>query len=577
MADGATLGNPEPVDRAVVSSLLDGSFVTTESHGNREPSFQVWIEAPDSIALAYGEKLLFQQCSQRVEFGWTPPDGWGARTVFEAFTSHIQHQFDDLSELLYLRRSYLLQLTCYPFGLSEDEVTDTAVDYAVTPVTTVISDGTSTTGWTPHAPGTATSTVTSSGGSLVVTNWSSSGAVASGYLNATFQFEAVRALSPVVDFTATQYVTADVSVPNANPEFAATVDGIALTQVAATLLSSTGGVYIYRVTWRSRDTSASTLALSAIGTVTVPAWSSYTTPTFVIDNVQRSNQVPVGGNSSRRQLLRSVNVTGSARTTGSASIQHPTAGLGDLTFYTSRELNNGYSPDLSRWLDLTTGASNVAAAGNVSGRSFDSVGGSPIAFNVPATSLPAGPHLLTFRGSTVAAQTITWTASTVVGGVAVNTQTGTANSPGGGTNSRINLGVVTLPTVDIADGSAAVVRIALQSPAAITVDEAWSYYLGDDAALTQVTCGTGTPALGSVHNRVFLNAPSLLNGGRPQLLVGTAADGSDAYHPGYPAIVSWGSHSFAPPMMTMFVVTSGAVDAQVTLRHRPAWFTHAGQ
>lgn len=578
MGDGATLGNPQSVDRSVLSSLLDGSFVVTDSHDNREASFQVWIRASDSAALAHGEKMLFDRCSRPVEFGWTPPDGWGARTVFEAFTSHLEHEFDDLKEINQLVRSYRLRIVCYPFGFSEDEVVDVAVPFTGTPTTTVISDGTSTTGWSTNAP----AAVSTSGGKLRVSAYASSSSPADfGYTQSLYDFTASKVLSPVVDFTATEYVTADLAVEYASATFTATVDGSPLQQVSMVLLSQTEVAYTYRVTWRCRDTSASLLTINALGgTLLLAGQFPAGDPTLVIDNVQRSNRVPMIADTTGHKSLRQIAVTGSARTMGSAQIEHETTGLGDVLFYTSNELGTGYDPDLDRWFDPAS-TSSIPDADALSGLSVGlSTASSPDGadWNVPANMLPSGPHLLMLQASSLVGGPLTWTISTVIGSTLMATQTGTVQIEATGEDFvLVPMCVATLPTVKIPGEGTAVVRITLSSPQEVRAGGLLSYFIGDGADLTHVKAGAGTPALGSVHSRLYLEAPSLSNDGAPGLFVGVAANGSDGFHPGYPAVQSWGRHPFAPPITLAHVVTTAATFARVTLRHRPAWFTHAGQ
>lgn len=575
MAEGATLGNPEPVDKSIVSALLDGSFVTTESHGNREPAFQVWIEAADSFALSAGERILFERCSQPIELGWTPPDGWGPKTIFHAFTSHLAHEFDDMLEVNQLCRSYMLRLVCSPFGFSELEVVDDAILSPDSATVVPISDGSSAAGWSVE-PGPANPTVISSGGALLVSERASSGWAADGYQFARYEFSASRALAPVVDLRLTPYIYADVSTPNGSPVFGAAVNGVELAQVAATLLSIEEGVYRYRVTWRSRDAAAGVLRLTATSTTQTRDGLPAQVPTFVIDNVKRADQAPAGIHPGGRQSMRTLEITGSARTAGSVSIEHPETGLGDVLFYVSPELGKAYSPDQSRYVDVatTTVQNNVAAS--VSGQRFSASGETGVRFNIPADVLPAGAHLLMARVNTFFERTITWTAETVIGGQVIATESGTALSPAapGDVFSHVELGMVTLPSAELPASSTAVIRITLNANG-LQAEELWTFLMNKDSALTEIACGTGAPQPGTSHSRLFLDAPSITNGGRPGLFVGTLADRSDSYHGGALA-VSWEVPRFKPPLMRAYVVTPSAPFPLVRFRHRPAWFTHAG-
>lgn len=570
MADGATLGNATPVERSIETALLDGSFVVTESHGNREPSFQVWIVAPDSVALAYGEKLLFEQCSRRVEMGWTPPDGWGPRTVYEAFTSSLTHQFDDMLEMR-LVRSYLLRVVAAPFGYSEDEVSNLAVEPApVTPVTTTMASGTSATGWTSPA-----GAVTSDGARILVptgapiSSFDNYGTTVYNYLTET------TLVFSATDFTGTRYLSADVefrsaaqfSFSSAPDIYTAYVDGVVLTTVSAISL----GAGVVRLVWQCNDASATTLRIRSYFQTTTTSG----TFGFKLSNVTRSNVAPSTPTATGRQSLRIVPVTGSARTAGSVAIGHATQGLGDVLLYTSPELARGYSPDMTPYLSAT-GSTLTTDATTISGR-YITAGK---VFNVDATMLPAGPFLLMFRASSdnaLAAATATVTVRSMVGGVEFAEQVmPQVDIPAGLTMATYTAGVVTLPLTRFTDESVGSVQIEVDATGA-RLDKLWAFYLGEDADLTYVKAGAGTPTLGAAHSRVFLDAPTLNNDGAPGLFVGTQADRSDAFHPGYPAVQSWGRHLFAPPSVNLFVVTTGATNPSVTLRHRPAWHTHAGQ
>lgn len=570
MADGATLGNPVPVERSIETALLDGSFVVTESHGNREPAWQVWIEAPDSVALAYGEKLLFEQCARRVEMGWTPPDGWGPRTVYEAFTSSLTHQFDDMLEMR-LVRSYLLRVVAAPFGYSEDEVTDLAVEPApVTPVTTTMASGTSATGWTSPA-----GTVTSDGVSLLVPT-GAPGASLDSYGTTVYYYSTETTFTfTAVNFSATRYVSADVSFRSGSQFsfssapyiYTATIDGAELSVVTSTYLGSG----VTRLTWQCADSSATTLRIRASFQTTTTSG----TFGFKIANLSRSNVAPSTPTATGRQSLRIVSVTGSARTAGSVAIGHPTQGLGDVLLYTSPELARGYNPDVTPYRVLS-GSSVTADATTIAGQYITS----GKVFEVDAASLPAGPYLIMFRASPdsgTGPREATVSVRSVVGGVEFAEQVlPTVSIPTGFSMGTYSAGVVTLPLTRFTDESVGSVQIEVDA-SSVRLDKVWAFYLGEDADLTYVKAGAGTPALGTVHSRLFLDAPTLANDGAPGLFVGTQADRSDAFHPGYPTVQSWGRHLFAPPSVNLFVVTTGAANPSVSLRHRPAWHTHAGQ
>lgn len=575
---GSDFGMAQNIVKVLESGLDDGEIEVVSGVGNRTFTIPLLVEASDLNASQLAETLLATECAKDVnEFRIDPGDGFAAVTVFHTFRPQWGYQRDDKLEQNGYRR-YTLSIPALPFGFSEDEVTDVAVPFTGTPTTEVISDGTSTTGWSTTAPG----AVSTSGGKLRVSYFASSASSAGfGYTRTAYRFTAAKVLSPVVDFTDTEYVTADVATENASPVFSASVDGVALQQVSMTLLSQTASVYTYRVTWRCRDTSASLLTIGAVGyTLLLAGEFPAGDPTLVIDNVQRSNVVPTPVDANGHKSLREIPVTGSARTAGSAIIEHETTGLGDVLFYTSSNLGVGYDPDMDRWFDPAS-ASSGADATTLSGLSV-SISGLDVDngadWNPPANMLPPGPHLLMAQVKSTLAATITWTASTVVGGVLMAVQTGTVEVAATGDGYvMVPLGVATLPTIKVPAEGTAVVRINLTSDQFSFVGGLLSYFIGDGSDLTHVKAGAGTPELGTVHNRLHLEAASISNGGSPGIFVGVAENGSDAYDPGYPMVQSWGRHPMVPPVTLAHLVTTAASNARLTLRHRPAWFTHAGQ
>lgn len=582
LAAEATLGNPVPIERELLSGLRDGSFVVTDGHGNREPGFQIQMIADNSDLLAMAEGDLWPRIGRPVELGWKPPDGWGARTVFEVITSSLTHQFDGKDELR-LVRAYQIRIVAHPFGFSEDEVVDVVSEaLPETPVTVTIADGTSATGWTsPDGAVVAASgrlQVPSSAPSLITTGGTE-------YDEYYATMETTKDLDPDVDFTDTMYLTADVKFRYSNQYaftsipyiYTAEVDGLALPLVSYETVPATD--YL-RLTWLCNDPDADVVTLKAQCKI-------YGSPTagLLVDNVERTN-VPPGASSSGRESLRTVTVSGSARTAASIAVEHETEGLGETILYTSKELARGYHPALLRWLDatLTTAVDDDTA---VSGSRVTSTGG--FVFNVPATSLPRGTHLFMISARTTAAvvSKFDWDVVMRIGShdIAGSTDSGTSEDgvTWDGTTTGpwqiIPIGITTLPPTDVPDSSAALVRITINPtalPDDVEIGQLWTFYLGDDAAITQIDCGAGTPDVGAIHNRLFLDAPNLRNEGRARAFVGTEADRADAFQATGLA-ESLDIHDVVPKIMQLYAITAGAPHPKITLRHRPAHFQYAPQ
>lgn len=579
LAAEATLGNPVPIERELLSGLRDGSFVVTDGHGNREPVFQIQMIAPNSDLLAMAEGDLFPRLGRPVELGWKPPDGWGARTVYEVITSSMTHEFDGTRERM-LVRAYRVRIIAHPFGFSEDEVLDVVSDaQPETPVSAVISNGTSATGWTsPYGA------VTVASGRLQVPS-STPVEVSSGTEYPVYyaEMEATKDLDPDVDFTDTIYLSADVRFESSNQYaytsvpfiYSAEVDDTVLQLVSYETVPSSD--YL-RLTWLCTDADAERVTIKAKCRI-------YGAPAagLLIDNVERTN-VPPSSSTSGRESLRTIVVSGSARTAASVAVEHETEGLGDTILYTSAQLANGYSPALLRWIDplLTSSAEDDTS---VSGARVTSTGS--FVFNIPATSLPRGTHLLMISARTTDAvvSPFDWEVVTRVGSEDIAGSTDSGTSEDGvtwdgtptGPWQTIALGITTLPPTDVPENSTAVVRLTLDSialPSQVEVGQVWSFYLGDDAAISQVDCGTGTPEIGVSHNRLFLESPNLRNQGRQRAFVGTQPDRADAFHAtGRAAALD--IHQFVPKVIQLYTITPGAPWPKITLRHRPAHFQYA--
>lgn len=124
LAEGTDWGNPQPVEVVFRRLLQGGSIVVHEGDDDREITLRVQITAPDSAALAAGGNALKAELYKPNTLTFTPPDGWGAPTVYVVKASSLAHVMDDLG---YVRgeQTWAVRLVCKPFGRSVDAVVPT--------------------------------------------------------------------------------------------------------------------------------------------------------------------------------------------------------------------------------------------------------------------------------------------------------------------------------------------------------------------------------------------------------------------------------------------------------------------
>lgn len=572
---GLRRGYPVPVVSVASSMIQDGADERIDSHGNRDQSVIVGLKAADSDALAEAESALFLECQKpRNELSWTPPDGYGAETVFDVLWASLEFADADdwdIEELRRCHRVYILTVRALPFGRAAEETLYPALTVGGSPTTVTIADGTSATGWT--SPDGA---VTAGSGYLTVPAHSPSFQHTQdsfGQRTDRWTWQASLALS-ATDFSATPYVTLELDVADLSTQFAMGAPTLYADGVACGLLSSVPiSSSSVRVTWEVTDSSVTSLRFEGLTATIVPGSSAPSAPNVRLDNLSRSNQPPA--NSTGRESTRTIAYGGSARAQGSLQIAHATQGLGDVIVYTGPS----YSPGLRQF--KTSGGSTTTDSDTVSGtrESFTT-----LTFEVPADILPRGGYVLMGRlrsTSGTVSRAVSWTASTVIGSTVKSSQSDTSDTfsftSGVGVAgwSIVELGGMVLPTNDVAEGSSAKVRIVVTASSGLEFDQMWLFYLGDDAALTVVSCGPGVAALGSNHNRLWIDTASLERP-VPSIWMGTTADRKDSFHAG-PSAAAWGVHTFPPGDVFVYLVTTSAQRPEMALRCFDAFHTHARQ
>lgn len=458
-------------------------------------------------------------------------------------------------------RIYSLTFAAYPWPRSSEKIVTPAVTAAAP---TVVDSGSSTTGWSaPYGPTGATVTVVS-------------GAVTSTYNSAVlndrpyFPFYGTTLARDVsIDVSTDKFVGIDWKSSIGGYFFIGTDSGLQ-TEVRREPAPATG----YTRSWFRASDSVSTVPYVHVE-INLNGRRGVGTQTLAVDQIVQANALPVTGTA--RQITRVIEPGGSVSAEGDVIVQHPSAGLGQTIIY-SHPAGGGYSPPVSSW--RVSGPTRVADATTVSG-ARNSLATDPTIFKVPFSALPQGDAQLwaRVRQTTGSAQTvgIKYGVGSDMGGYVPDVEESETRFliPAANIWTIVPLARVVLPPRTL--GPAGFVRVALLRSTVhdLELDEAWLFAM-DKGRLTVVDCGTGTPAAGTAHNRLIVSAPSL---DRPNgdLVVGTAADFSDVYAPLSSKVTcNQVGHRFNPDGgSSIFTVTTGTTDAQVSLEHYPRWHTNA--
>jgi hypothetical protein len=594
LGEGATLGNPVPIEQSLASQLMDGSVSRRTGYGNRTPGFDVVVAADDSIALAKGQAALYLACDNPTTLLFTPPDGLAVLTRFEVVTANAEWLFDDWEELR-LYRTFRVTFNCMPFGQSPEPTTDAATVVEAPAAEETVNNCDSLTGFTGLMGSTASldTTYKSQGtGSVKLTGqtrkpvrWPTESDGLKPQETGTVELTGLSLTTPATR----PYIYFDAYVGNST-DYSATllVNGEAATFVSASLLNSSWVTFAFRT-----DVTATITSLRFAESITFTGSVGYSGGVWTgvpsswaprIDNIRRSGSV----NSIARQSLRAVPVGGSARTQGSLAISHPTNGLGKVLLLTTPALATGFTPDLMKWCTDSTDTDSDSISGKV--KAFGNTS-APIPFEFAAALIPSGGFQLIGVMETGDAlddgerAEIQVTASTKVGGVTISEAEHQQRIPTTGNDvfDLVDCGSITLPTTDVPAGSAAIVRleIALADTEGIITgsfnarfQEFFLIPLTGDTALSILDCGgTGAATLGTANNRLWLDSATLATR-NPSAWMGTQADRTDAYHATWDpdwVVGRWQPLSLQPPEVLLFMANTGGTNAAADLTYTKSW------
>lgn len=541
--DGTTWGNPAVVVSSLISELSDGDIVAQEHTGNREPVLYVRIEADTHAGLVAGDTALSAVVGKACPLTWQPPDPLAPPTVIDVVHSRMDHQWDDW-DALNRRRVWMVSMSALPWPRS---ATKTITPAVATAASTVVNSGASTTGWT-----TSNGTVSVVSGAVVTTY--AAGSTGSG----------LRLDGPV-DTSSAKYIGVDwkSSVP-AYHGFWVDDSSVQMTEVRR----EPSPTATFTRSWYK--VSKATSSVASLTLVVVHA-AAAATVTLSIDQVVKANTLPASGAS--KQIGRSIDPGGNVPAQGTIFVQHPTAGLGQTIVF-SHPATGGYSPALRTY--RAASGTVITDAGAVSG--FQNPLDTVTSFVIPAAAVPRGDVHLWARivRATAGSGTVSGAAYSAAGaGAYVGDSQAFAVQRTFPANvwQMFQLARLTLPTANIGIGGYVQIDVV---GAGLIIDDAWLFAM-DRGRLTVLDCGTGTPTVGTISNRLRVSAPSLEepNG---SILVGVAADWSNAHTPASSTVqCDQTGHRFDADGSMIHIVTSGpTTEASVSFEHYARFRAEAG-
>lgn len=555
LANGYDVGSPQQVVNAVESQLFDGDLEEIARYGNREMTFRVEVSAADGEALAQGEKALMAQLGRPNTLRWLPPVPPVAPTVFDVLTSWMQVDSDNDADLDELRcvRVYEITCRCMPFGRGETEVVTPAIasggGSTVTPTVTVINNATSLTGWTAKVNGAPVTPTLDSG------IW-----VGVGIGGAPKSVEITYTPSSAISLSGTPWLrvqhglSVGALLESAHPS-------LRINGGAAQSPEISDGSYLY---YKTSETSVSSLTL--VASVRPPRGNP--TGRFGALGLARQDVFPIIGTG--RQLMRVLEIGGSAPTQGSASLEHATAALGAVKLYFNAEDGRGYQAPGRR--NRVSGGTVTTDASTMSGARSALVSPVPETFDYPMANLQAGDYVVMVRMRATGAagnRAITASFAPRIGSTSIVPATGISGTHSLATTwGFYSLGVT---SIDPASAPNGVFRVQVTSTD-VDLDEIYLFNT-TTGSLVEVDCGTGTPAVGGASNRLWVDSPTVESPWL-RIYVGTAADRSDARQVAMSAIGAMDTPSLPVGSINVLSVCD-APNAAMSARHYRRFHSNA--
>jgi hypothetical protein len=281
-----------------------------------------------------------------------------------------------------------------------------------------------------------------------------------------------------------------------------------------------------------------------------------------------------------KEILRTFGIDGSARTTGTIAVSHPTTGLGNLIVWTGQANPSGYIPALRKYRNA--GPTTPTVDATMMSGAFEDISvaigsGTGVGFQLPARSFLEGEYGVVARMKATTPGTYTLRVACVIDGV------GTAFVELG---PRVTLttgwqlfylGSWVLPpsAIDVAytGNVSMVISAQIGSGSGIFLDDLFQFDL-THGALTIVNASTSLQCRidGSDVERI---QPTIWLGAQPNLTDSVAASLTTqvlAFAAGAAGPVG---HVLPAGSAQVFVADDGATSPAVALSYYPRWHTHA--
>lgn len=574
LADGASFGDPQPVDVIVSTLIRYGAIVTTTGADNREPSFLIRVTGADSGSLNEGIQALHAATRKATTLVWTPPDDLTEPLAWDVQTSALYEAngFDDLALSLRNQQVFRLAIKALPYRRS----LTLTVDDAGTPPSssgTVLYACESTTGWSSMADpfGVSSfavdSTIYSQGtGSIKsrVVQWDQGFDSHTAYGASNDQ---VTGLS--LSTGSGGYMAVDIRGESANSTTLQqlwTQIGGSWVEVDTFLAASRTEEGFVRYVWQVE----AGLTVTGFRFLVYQAREAQfvARPYTWYDNVQLLPSATTD-----HQIVKQLDVAGSAPTPASLRVAAASAvtALGNVLVATvpTSEIPAGAMPDGRRWIVQGTQTTDTTALhGSYLSPDVDySAATGPTdrpVFDVPATMLTGKAYsifaLVKAEGASTnfGMQAQSRIGSTDIGKTAATEATPLTPNSGW---QFIGVGTINLPPTPLPGASDdAKVRLLFKGAkfADVYLIPAWEKNGWPVASVSIANCGTGTVGPGLASSSLWIDSPSLLNEGRGGYSRGPTADGLNAQSAFGDDMPLPGVHFFDPGSLTAWLVSTDA-------------------
>lgn len=596
---GSDLGNPETDPDVMAALLADGEIETAGRRSNRTITLPLLIEGADPAALADAEAALIAECDKprnvlRVE----PGDGMAPATVFDTFAADAQRAYDDDLEVAGYRR-WQVTLRALPYSRSAGKIVDIATSPPGAGSGAVFESCESTTGWASYGGDlesefTVDATLYVEGTGSIrskVMQWEPGYVYNTG--NGTGGYYSPNGGTSRDQITGLSLDTGDGGYITAAIRFDPTYDASALTRVwqsttpgawtevptfAAIKMEANGFVH-YR--WEV-DAAQTIIGLRFEATHGTKGQGPYLANPYVWFDDFRI--LPTA--STEQQIVKNLDVEGSARTVGSLRVGSGTesVALGQVLVVTvpTAAVPAGFNPEGRPWVTQgTLAADSTALNGSYyspDATTYSTAAGVPI-FDIPVRLLTPGAYnIVTLVKTSSGTVTSGVQAQLNVNGALTGpTSTAEVTLPSETTDWQfVTVGTAFLPPVPVEGAdSSTTVRLLFKgaSLANVYMIPAWQVNGFAVADFSIVDCGTGLAAAGGPSSYLWIDSPSTE---QPQggWWRGPTSDRMNT-RSAWPDARKPGTHTFAPGDLTAFLVTTGAQAPTLALEYYPAWYGNA--